>query len=222
MNGKFWTDALSLGDVRFRTDRLSIPLRAKKPRVYAVWSDLYHPGVSDDDILDTWQVMVSDQCAHHTFLIVTKRPDRVFRVADDGVEAFPQNIWHIVTMEDQFRANERMPHLLRIPGNKGVIIEPMLGPVDLRAAGAWRACTAVMCQGGDCHDCGHGCVQQVILGGETGPHARPMQPAWAMAVRNQCKSADVPFYFKSMGGRAKRRHLLDGRAHTELAWEVGK
>jgi protein gp37 len=169
-----------------------------------------------------------ERCKHHTFLIITKRPDRAAEYCEavqdmsglGSTLTLPRNIWHIVTMEDQERANERMPHLLRIPGNKGVIVEPMLGPVDLRAAGAWRACTAVMCQGGDCHDCGHGCVQQVILGGETGPHARPMQPAWAMAVRNQCKSAGVPFYFKSVGGRAKRRHLLDGRAHTELAWEV--
>ena len=104
----------------------------------------------------------------------------------------PPNIWLGVTVENQQRADGRIPLLLQCPATvRYVSIEPMLGPVDLDAY--WGAPEGLGEPVG---------LDWIIVGGETGPGARPMNPDWARDVRDQCKAAGVPFFFKQMAGKA--------------------
>jgi hypothetical protein len=115
------------------------------------------------------------------------------------------NIWLGVTAEDQQRADERIPDLLAMPAAvRFVSIEPMLGPIDLTQipfayppsdlTPRVNALTAGRESGEP-----HWALDWVITGGESGPGARPMHPAWARALRDQCKAAGVPFFFKQFG-----------------------
>lgn len=117
----------------------------------------------------------------------------------------PENVWIGTTVEDQARADERIPQLLQIPARvRFLSCEPLLGPVDLRM----RVKPSPKCR--DCADCREVMVCEnddkwclsvdwVICGGESGPHARPMHPAWARSLRDQCAASGVPFLFKQWG-----------------------
>jgi protein gp37 len=149
--------------------------------------------------------------------------------------ARPKNLWTGLTVCNQEEADEKIPVFLEVPGKKFLSIEPMLGPIDLDAT----------C--GPCHCWRDGSIKAVILGGETGPGARPLHPEWVRSVRDQCQSADVPFFFKQWGewvhytqycfgvgapclssvkvenelyrvGRKAAGRLLDGRTHNDLPW----
>ena len=140
---------------------------------------------------------------HIDFLLLTKRPENVMAVVhreDDpdgvgggpGVWRFPANLWIGTSVEDQKTADERIPHLLRIPAKvRFLSCEPLIGPVDLTqveydsilAAFAWEDRR----------------INWVICGGESGPKARPMHPDWARSLRDQCVAAGVPFLFKQHG-----------------------
>lgn len=190
------------GSLLLRKDNLELPLRTRKPTVFAVWNDLYHTNVEPWFHLAAYRTMA--QCPQHTFLVITKRAERLARFTAGGQfspafcsHKWPlDNVWHIVTCEDQPRADERIAHLLRVPGKRGVLIEPMLGPVDLmNLERPWEF-----------HTSPYGWPQWlgknlgvVMLGGESGPNARPMHPDWARSVRDQCAAAGVPFFFKSWG-----------------------
>lgn len=106
------------------------------------------------------------------------------KVSTGGVAWPPPNIWWGTSVEDQKRANERIPFLMRIPAKVlFVSIEPMLEPIDLKEAT-------------------HGYLsflKWVIVGGESGPGARPMRPDWVRKVRDDCRAAGVPFFFKQWG-----------------------
>ena len=124
----------------------------------------------------------------HTYLILSKRPERMRVYFCDHI---PQtdliwpldNVWLGVTAESQEQADKRVPILLSIPAaHRFVSIEPMLGPVDIAITTYWDDPSAG--------------IHAVILGGETGPHARPMQPEWAINIVRQCKSAAVPMFVK--------------------------
>lgn len=185
------------GTVRFNLAALKRAVRGKKPKVIAPWNDLYHEGVTDEQAEDALYEMQG--ASQHTFLIITKR---IERAAPTWKSPVPDNIWHIATMENQAMVDERMPHLLNIPGRRGIIIEPMLGPVNLmkcqapenHCKGAENCDTPLRC---DFHPLDN--IHQVILGGETGTGARPMHPDWARSVRDQCAAAGVPFFFKAWG-----------------------
>ncbi|KAF0093461.1 MAG: hypothetical protein E1N59_2862 [Puniceicoccaceae bacterium 5H] len=120
----------------------------------------------------------------------------------------PQNVWIGTTVEDQPRADERIPHLLRIPARvRFLSCEPLLGPVDLTAVkqtvspGFFGDCLQWYHQG-HCHKLEgteYPTIHWVICGGESGPNARPMHPDWARSLRDQCKAAGVPFHFKQWG-----------------------
>lgn len=245
MNDRFKKGDFS--QVRIRPDRLDIPLRIRKPTVWAVWSDLFHEKVPEDfirQVIDT-----AFDAYHHTFLLLTKRPERMADIMPrmlsgrwgDGVTL--SNIWLGTTVENQRAADERIQHLVKIPGKKFLSIEPMLGPVDL---------TGYI--GGHIGLTGHYVnpqphwIHAVILGGESGPKARPMHPDWVRSVRDQCQAAGVPFFFKQWGEwrardtygsifpRAKTYNLpddnllmlrignkasgrsLDGQTHDDLPW----
>lgn len=157
-------------------DRLDIPYRWKKPRKVAVCflGDLFHADVPDEFISKVFAV--TRKCPRHTFFVLTKR---AARMADVCVWlTMPENVRVGFTAENQERFDERWlatQHYIDY-----VSIEPMLGPIVLG------------------NRIGH--LRWVLVGGESGPNARPMDPAWARSVRDQCKEAGIPFYMKQMSG----------------------
>lgn len=131
--------------------------------------------------------------------------------------AFPDNVYHLITVENQARADERMPYALQIPGKVGILAEPLLGAIDIS-----RYIINISC---------------VITGGETGSGARPAHPDWFRSLRDQCHMAGVPFMFKSWGdyiemgcglkghpmkeaGWSRKGRVLDGQEHNELPWRA--
>ena len=151
------------------------------------------------------------------WLLLTKRPENVVGLLSPirwDRDGWPDNVWLGVTVEDQERADERIPLLLQIPARvRFLSCEPLLGPVELRDE--WLVPRAIVC--GDRpagpesasainavlraagERLGGGYVDWVIAGGESGPGARPMDPAWARSLRNQCTAAGVPYLFKQWG-----------------------
>lgn len=217
------------GRIRMLHEYMDLPLRTKKPTVWAVWNDLFHPDVPDEFIFKAFSTMANSQCFYgHTFLVLTKRPERM-RSIIQAIEAdikqqripetlpngntrhnltftFPlQRIWLGVTAENQRAADERIPVLLQIPAAvRFVSAEPMLGPVDLRHLTYdhnFLIDGLTGQQDAECgppHDWGNG-LDWVICGGESGPGSRPMHPDWVRDLRDQCQAASVPYFFKQHG-----------------------
>lgn len=130
----------------------------------------------------------------HTYQILTKRAKRLEEVS--AVLPWHDNVWMGVSVENQDNV-WRVDHLRRSGAKvKFLSVEPLLGPVTLDLAG----------------------IDWVITGGESGPKARPFDPAWAASVRDQCRSAGVKFFHKQNGGKNKKKsgRLLDGRTHDEM------
>jgi protein gp37 len=162
---------------------------------------------------------------NHTFLFLTKRPDRmqeqVIRWSHrygnyvPGIDGF----YFGFTVCNQQEADAKIPIFLQAPGKKFLSIEPMLGAVDISKYFHKSRCTAcgyksrdsqnegcLFATQGFCPKCkkyltfvNHSDIDAVILGGETGPGARPMHPDWVRSIRDQCAAADVPFFFKGWG-----------------------
>lgn len=184
-------------------DRLQQPLRRKKPTVYFVnsMSDLFHEDVPDAFIE---QVMaVTAQTPQHTYQVLTKRAERLPLFFQQ--RPVPINVWLGVTVEDRRYGLPRIDHLRQVDTRiRFLSVEPLLedlGPMNLEG------------------------IHWVIVGGESGPYARPMHPKWALAVRNQCETANVAFFFKQWGGwgadgrrRPKKQNgrLFDGRTWDEM------
>ena len=173
--------------VTVHPERLDIPLRRKKPTVWAIWNDLFHEDVPRQFQNEALGNMIDSP--NHIFLILTKRPQRMLefmRWATD-TDYNLKNIWLGVTVCNQEEADEKIPVLLQIPAAvRWISIEPMLGPIDLD-----KTCGKEWCWRGD--------LDWVVLGGEGGPGARPLDPQWVESVRDQCVAAGVPFFFKSWG-----------------------
>jgi len=183
------------GLVRCVPERLVVPFRCSRPRKIFVCnqSALFHPDVPYEFILRAFEMM--QEAAWHTFQILTKRAERLADLAGRGKLPWPPNVWAGVSVENQEFA-WRVDCLRRVPAAvRFLSVEPMLGPVELNLAG----------------------IHKVITGGESGPHARPFDPAWALAVRDQCRVAGVCFFHKQNGGRNKKAagRLLDGRTYDE-------
>lgn len=189
-----------------RESELEKIYRWKKPRRIFVQSmgDLFHEDISFEIVEEIFSIM--KEAERHTFMVLTKRPDRMYqfldwyleRSSDESVglkHEMPSNIWLGVTAENQAMANKRIPILLQIPAEKRFVsVEPMLGKVNL---GFW-----VQAEHPDNEGYGVNtikCLDWVICGGETGPKARPMHPDWAEDLKDQCQDAGVPFFFKSWG-----------------------
>ena len=140
------------------------------------------------------------QASWHTFQVLTKRSERMRELlqARLGFAARLPHIWWGVSVEDRRHGLPRIEHLRSAPaGLRMLSVEPLLedlGPLDLAGIG-W-----------------------VILGGESGPGARPMEAAWVRSIRDQCEAAGVPFFFKQWGGvrKGKSGRELDGRTHDEV------
>jgi len=183
------------GVVRFRSDRLDLPLRARKPRVYAVWSDLFHEGV--DDVFRACALQVIHKADHHHFVVITKRPE----VAARFLASYPlvlRNMTVLVSMEDQQRASDRAPFAAQIAllgWRVGVLCEPLLSAVSFR----WITGDSLAVNGRSTEHDFLRLMCWVITGGESGSKARPVHPDWVRALRDQALVAGVPFTFKQWG-----------------------
>lgn len=174
---------------------LEIPLRWKQPRTIFVnsMSDLFHKDVPLDFISKIFDVMY--RASHHRFQILTKRSGRLMKLSSKLT--WPENVWMGVTVENadcSFRTDDLRNTEAAI---KFISFEPLLGPIpniDFKG------------------------IDWVIVGGESGPKARPMKSEWAIDIRDQCLSTGVPFFFKQWGGvnRNKTGRLLDGRTWDEM------
>lgn len=174
---------------------LDAPLRWKKPRLVFVnsMSDLFHKDAPEEFILRVFEVMA--RASWHVFQVLTKRSDRLAQLS--ARIDWPDNVWMGVSVESADYAF-RIDHLRQTQARlRFLSIEPLLGPIpDLALAG----------------------IDWVIVGGESGPGARPMAQQWARDIRDQCRTAGVPFFFKQWGGVNKKRtgRELDGRTWDEM------
>ena len=169
---------------------LEAPLGWKRPQMIFVnsMSDLFHRDVPTEFILRVFDVM--DRACWHTFQLLTKRSDRLVELSPEI--CWPANVWMGVSVESQ-EYRFRVDHLRQTGAQvKFLSLEPLLGPlpgVDLTG------------------------IHWVIVGGESGPGARPLQERWVLDIRDQCHASQVPFFFKQWGGVRKKRagRLLEGR-----------
>lgn len=174
---------------------LELPLSWKRPRTIFVnsMSDLFH----EDVPLEFIQRVFSTMCAasQHRFQVLTKRPERAAELSP--FLPWPENVWMGTTVEMQRYAGRIDALRETAAAIRFLSLEPLLGPLtdlDLRH------------------------IDWAIVGGESGPGARPMDPSWVTSIRDQCRAANVAFFFKQWGGVNKKRtgRLLDGRTWDEM------
>ncbi len=181
--------------------RLDEPLQRKIPTTYFVnsMSDLFHEDVPFEFIDRVFETI---QAAHwHTFQILTKRADRMARYFENRVP--PKNAWLGVSVEDRKSGLPRIDMLRLVPAHiRFLSVEPLLedlGYMNLTD------------------------IHWVIVGGESGPKARPMQPAWVDSIREQCEDSGVAFFFKQWGGWGadgkKRAKKYNGRELNGRTWD---
>ncbi len=202
--GVDWTGLVSL-----IPERLDVPLRRRKPTTWFVnsTSDLFHGAMSNEEIAEVFRAMA--WCPQHRFQILTKRAERlpewhewvkkhlgrVFRKGDPGPEAnhWPlRNVWLGVSCEDQQRADERIPHLLATPAAiRFVSAEPLLGPINF-----WLLSRPITAPRGIL-----GGLDWVIVGGESGPGARPCDVDWIRDIVAECKRTNVACFVKQLGAK---------------------
>ena len=180
----------AMGQVRYRNgfkptlqpDVVEVPLRWKRPRMVFVnsMSDLFHKDVPTEFIAKCFAVM--EEASHHTFQVLTKRPERVVELA--GKLPWPDNVWMGTSVESADYA-WRIQLLTQIPAAiRFLSLEPLLGPIPRLPLAR---------------------VDWVIVGGESGPGARHMEPKWVFQIRDRCVTHGVPFFFKQWGGVHKCR-----------------
>ncbi len=193
----------AMGNVRYRNgfqvtlhpDLVDLPRRWREPRLIFVnsMSDMLHEQIPLEFIQRVFQTMV--ECPQHTFQILTKRSRRLRDLADQL--PWPSNVWVGVSVEDN-RVAHRVFDLQTVPAAvRFLSCEPLIGPLpDLPLDG----------------------IHWVIVGGESGPRARPMHPAWVREIFRQCRRANVPFFFKQWGGVRKdlTGRRLFGRTYDEM------
>ena len=188
-------------DLRLVPGKLDEPLRWRRPRTIFVnsMSDLFHERVPTSYIESVFRVMA--KASWHVFQVLTKRGSRLEELRD--VLDWPVNVWMGVSIEspDYLDRSER---LAQVPAAvRFLSLEPLLAPLD---------------------DLPLGEIDWVILGGESGRQARPMDPQWARTIRDQCLTAGVPFFLKQLGGRRNKRGgdqaVLDGRLWREVPGPV--
>lgn len=181
-------------DLTFWEERLDQPLRWKRPRKVFVnsMSDLFHEQVPLVFIQRVFQVMAKAE--QHVFQVLTKRASRLAALAEQL--EWPPNVWMGVSVENQEYA-WRVDCLRKVPARiRFLSLEPLLGPVCVDLAG----------------------IHWVIVGGESGPGARPMDRESVVAIHAQCEETGVPFFFKQWGGprKAQAGRELEGRTWDEL------
>lgn len=243
---RFWADR-KFTDVQYHEDRLTAPLRWRKPRKVFVnsMSDLFHDDVPDSFIDRVFAVMAMSP--QHTFQVLTKRPermrqymkqqvfghaegftygDRIARIACDILAGLPErlgnsvarrmlglrtpwplpNVWLGVSVENQSAADDRIPHLLATPAAvRFLSCEPLLSGVDIRRWLPWHLTDKI-----ELPAVGGSPIDWVIVGGESGPGARPCDVAWIRSIVQQCQTARVPVFVKQLGSKAGLRGSKGG------------
>ena len=186
--------------IRLHYDRLDAPGKWKSSRRVFVnsMSDLFHDEVPFDFVREVFLRMAKyDQ---HIYQVLTKRPERMLEYVEWGRGPdWPDQVWAGVSVENQYWADRRIPLLSQIPAKvRFLSVEPLI--------------KAVVLDGHLEH------VQWVIVGGESGHKARPMNPEWAIRIRDDCLDAGVPFFFKQWGGRYSKAggRELEGRTWDEM------
>lgn len=221
--GAVWTGKLALSETA-----LLKPLKRKKSQTYFVNSmgDLFHEECPDEWIDRVFATMALSP--QHTFQVLTKRAGRMREYFDRcrwhkwaaigramdanrwaklpkiyGGDRTPMpNVWLGVSVEDQKRADDRIPDLLATPAAvRWISAEPLLGPIDLRCLHHDGITNIDALAGRHGLAFGHECkkLDWIVVGGESGKRARPMHPDWARSLRDQCAATDVPFFFKQWG-----------------------
>ena len=207
-------------DLKLWPARLSLPLHWKEPRKIFVnsMSDMFHKDVPDEFIIKAFDVM--RRAKWHIFQLLSKRSERM-RIwsnanfypsgySPNGKSVWPEHVWAGVSVENQAYV-WRIRDLQQVPARvRFLSIEPLVGSVDLDGS---------LLEG----------IHWVIVGGESGPHARPMNPEWVYAILKQCRQHGVKFFFKQWGahtpdgrrvGKKAAGRLLNGRTWDEMPVEL--
>jgi protein gp37 len=177
-NRAVWT-----GKIRLDEDSIAMPVSWKKPRRVFVnsMSDLFHPSVPVEFIKRVWSVMADTP--RHTYQILTKRPERMAEVLSRNGFAVLPNVWLGTSVEDD-RVLQRLDHLRAVPAAiRFVSFEPLIGSVALANLSN---------------------IDWVIVGGESGPRARGIEPQWVEEIEAMCRSNGAAFFFKQWGGKNKK------------------
>jgi protein gp37 len=181
-------------DLTLHPDVLSLPLQWKSPKVIFVnsMSDLFHENVPFEFIQQVFDIM--KQASWHTFQILTKRSKRLVKLAP--LLEWPDNVWMGVSVESE-KYQFRIDDLRKVPSAvRFLSIEPLIAPtrsLDLRT------------------------IDWVIVGGESGPGARPMKEEWVLEIKQDCEKFNTPFFFKQWGGVRKK---LFGRVLLGNTWDA--
>jgi protein gp37 len=186
-------------DLRLVPEKLAEPFSWRAPKLVFVnsMSDLFQDGVPDGYVEIVSRVMATAKW--HTYQVLTKRSERLRDMLQTKLQfaSDRENIWWGVSVEDRKYGLPRIDHLRQTPAKvRFLSIEPLLedlGDLDLTG------------------------ITWVIVGGESGPGARPMEREWVVSIRKQCRDQKVPFFFKQWGGvrKAKNGRLLDNRTYDE-------
>lgn len=184
-------------EVTLHPDLIAAPRSWRQPRTVFVnsMSDLFHPEVPLPFIREVFETMA--ETPQHTYQVLTKRSERLKKIS--GVLPWAPNIWMGVSIEDK-RAIHRLNDLKHIPASvRFLSLEPLIGPLEgLDLSG----------------------IDWVIVGGESGPKARPMKPEWVESIQAQCEAAGTEFFFKQWGG--VRKHTtgreLFGRTFDNMSF----
>ncbi len=180
-------------DVTLQDDLVDLPRSWKKPRMIFVnsMSDLFHKDIPPSFIQSVFETM--NLASQHTFQVLTKRSDRLREINESLV--WTDNIWMGVSVENEDYAS-RIDDLRKTSAQiKFLSLEPLLGSL---------------------RNVSFADIDWVIVGGESGPGARPMQESWAIEIRDQCEERDIPFFFKQWGGVNKKKN---GRALENRTWD---
>ena len=165
------------------------------------WTDFFLEEVDPQVRTEAWEIMWSTP--HNTYQILTKRPENILDMLPKHWGVGWPNVWLGVSVENQEMADLRIPTLLATPARvRFLSCEPLLGPIDLTRIPFPHGFVEI--HGGELPG-----VDWVIVGGESGPDARPMEPEWGIDIKDQCGENGVAFFMKQMGGWPNTRHRLE-------------
>jgi len=190
-------------DLSIIPERLSEPLNRRKPTTYFVnsMSDLFHDDIPFEFLDEVFSVI--DRTPRHTYQILTKRASRMRKYFSLGNRIVPANAWLGVSVEDRKYGLPRIDELREVDASiRFLSIEPLLEDIgDINLDG----------------------IHWAIVGGESGPKARPMQPEWVQSIKEQCENSGTAFFFKQWGGwgadGVKRAKKENGRLFAGKIWD---